>query len=49
MFQGVIEDCLLDVLGHPVRMRSTGAGQTVDQALGAMSLEVAPDLIELLA
>jgi hypothetical protein len=49
MGQAVIEDRLLDVLGHPVGMRRAGAGDLVEQPLGAIGLEVAADLIELLA
>ena len=49
MIQGMIQDRLLDRLGHPVGMRAAGARQTVDQPRRAVGLEVAPDLVELLA
>ena len=48
MFQGVVEDGLLDLGRYPVGMLASGAGQTVDQAVGAVGLEVATDLVELL-
>jgi hypothetical protein len=41
----MIEHRLLD-LGGPVRMRPLGVGQAVD--VGAIGLEVAADLVELL-
>ena len=49
MHQGVVEHGLLDLGRHPVGVRSLGAGQAVDQPLGAIGLEVASDLVELLA
>jgi hypothetical protein len=38
---GIIEDRRLDLRRHPVGMRSLGAGQPVEQALGAIGLKVA--------
>lgn len=49
MRQRMVEHGLLDLGRHPVGMRSPGAGQPVDQPLGAIGLEVATDLVELLA
>ena len=49
MFQGVVQDGLLDLGRYPVGMRPSGAGHTVDQTVGAVSLEVATDLVELLS
>lgn len=49
MGEGVIEDRGLDLGRDPVRVRTLGAGQPVDQPLGAIGLEVAADLVELLA
>ena len=46
--QGMIEDRRLDLGGHSVGMRPLGAGQAVEQPIGAVGLKVAPDLIELL-
>ena len=47
--QAVVEDGLLDVLADPLGMRVAGTGDPVEQAVGTVGLEVAPDLIELLA
>lgn len=44
-----VEDGLLDVLADPVGVRVAWAGDPVEQTVGAVGLEVAPDLIELLA
>jgi len=49
MGQAVIEDRLLDLFGHPVGMRWPRAGDLVEQAFGAIDLEVPADLVELLA
>src|SRR5262245_11912444 len=49
MGQAMVEDRLLDVLPDPVGMRWAGAGDLVEQPLGAIGLEVAADLVELLA
>jgi hypothetical protein len=49
MIERMGEHGLLDLGGNPVGMRSSGAGKPVDQAFGAIGLEVAPDLVELLA
>tara|TARA_B100000676_G_C17994599_1_gene797004 strand:- start:1049 stop:1207 length:159 start_codon:yes stop_codon:yes gene_type:complete len=49
VFKRVIENGLLDLLGHPVGMRSLGAGQSVDKPLRPIGLEVAADLVKLLA
>jgi hypothetical protein len=49
MVKGMIENRRLDLFAYPVRMRSLRARQAVDEALGAIGLEVAPDLVELLA
>lgn len=49
MFERMVEDRLLDLGRHPVRVRALGAGQPVEQPVGAIGLEVAADLIELLA
>src|SRR6266404_3800600 len=43
--QAVIEDRLLDLLGHPVGMRWPRAGDLVEQAFGAVGLEVAADRV----
>lgn len=39
---------MLHCFVHAVRVRSPGAGQTVEQALGPEGLIIAPDLVELL-
>lgn len=49
MGQRVIEDGGLDRLGQPVGMWSARPGQPIDQTGRAVSLEVAADLVELLA
>jgi hypothetical protein len=49
MSQAVIEDRLLDVVGHSVGMRWPSAGDPVEQAFGAVGLEVAADLLGVLA
>jgi hypothetical protein len=49
MGERVVEHRLLDLGNHPVGVRRAGAGQAVEQAVGAVGLEVAPNLIELLA
>jgi hypothetical protein len=46
--QGMIEDRRLDLGRHSVGVRPSGAGQEVEQPIGAVGLKVAPDLIELL-
>jgi hypothetical protein len=45
----MVEDRRLDLGRDPVRVRPLRAGQPVEQALGAKGLEVAADLVELLA
>ena len=47
MGQAVVEDRLLDLLADPVEVRVARAGDPVEQAVGAVGLEVAPDLVEL--
>jgi hypothetical protein len=47
--QRVVEDRLLDRGADPVGMRRAGTGQAVEQPVGAVSLEVPADLVELLA
>ena len=47
--QCVIEHGLLDFGGDAIGVRPLRAGQTVDEAVGPIGLEVAPDLVELLA
>jgi hypothetical protein len=49
MNQRMVEYGLLDLGGDPVGVRSPRAGKAVDQPLGAISLEVASDLVKLLA
>jgi hypothetical protein len=49
MLQRVGQNRLLDLGRYPVGMRSPGAGQPVQQPLGTIGLEVAPDLVKLLA
>ena len=49
MGERVVEDRLLDLGRHPVGVRAAGAGQPVEQPLGAVGLEVPADLVELLA
>jgi hypothetical protein len=49
MGQAMVEDRLLDVLADPIGVRVAGTGDPVEQAIGTVGLEVAPDLIELLA
>lgn len=46
--QAVIQDGLLDLFGHPVRVWVARPGQAVDQPLGAVGLVVPADLVELL-
>jgi len=46
--EAVVEDGLLDLGRHAVRVWPLCAGQAVDQAVGAVCLEVAADLVELL-
>jgi len=49
MGQAVLEDRLLDLGGHPVGVGRAGARHAVEQPVGAVGLEVAADLVELLA
>jgi len=49
MGERVIEDGRLDLRGDAIGMRALGTGQPIDQAVGAVGLEVAADLVELLA
>ncbi len=48
MGKGVVEHRLLDLRWDPVRVRPARAGQPVDKPVGAVGLEVAADLVELL-
>jgi hypothetical protein len=45
----MVEDRLLDVLADPVGVWIARSGDPVEQAVGAVGLEVAADLVELLA
>ena len=45
---GVIEDRSRDLGRHTVRVRYLRAGQSVDQAIRPIGLDVPPDFIELL-
>jgi hypothetical protein len=45
----MVEDGLLDLGGNAVGMRATRARKAVHQTIGAIGLEVAADLVELLA
>jgi len=49
MGERVVEDRRLDLGRHPVGVRAAGAGQTIEQPVGAEGLEVPADLVELLA
>ena len=49
MVERVVEHGLFDLLADAVGVRSARAGQAVDQAVRAVGLEVAADLVELLA
>jgi hypothetical protein len=49
MGETVVEHGLLQLLADAVGMGRAGARQAVEQALGAVGLEVAADLVELLA
>lgn len=49
MGQAMVEDRLLDVLADPVGMRVARAGDPVEKAVDPVGLEVAPNLVELLA
>jgi hypothetical protein len=49
MGERVVEDRLLDRAAHPVGMRRAGAGDPVEQPVGAIGLKVPTDLVELLA
>ena len=49
MDECVVEHGLLDLGRDPVGMRSAWSGQPVDQPFGTIGLEVAADLVELLA
>jgi hypothetical protein len=49
MGESVVEDRRLDLRCDAIGMRATGAGQPVDETIGAVGLEVAADLVELLA
>jgi len=49
VLQGVVENGPLDIPGYPVGVRPARAGQPVDQPRRPVGLEVAPDLVELLA
>ena len=44
----MVENGGLDLVCHPVGMRASGSRQPVDEAIGAIGMEVAPDLVELL-
>jgi len=43
MIEGVGEDGILDLLAYAVGVRILGAGEAVDQPLGAVGLEVQAD------
>ena len=45
----MVEYCLLDLCGDAIGMRAFRPRQAVDEALGPVGLEIAPDLLELLA
>jgi hypothetical protein len=47
--QGVLQNGLLDGLRHAIGMRVARAGQPIEQPVRAIGLEVAADLVELLA
>jgi len=49
VIQAMLSDGLFHRLGHSVRMRTFGSWQAVQESLGAVGLEVTPDLVELLA
>ena len=49
VFERMGQDRLLDRRRDPVRVRPLRAGQPVEQPLGAVHLEVAADLVEVLA
>jgi len=49
VIQAVIENGFLDLFADSVRVRSLGAWQFVQKALGAKDLVVTADLVELLA
>jgi hypothetical protein len=49
MRQGMLQDRLLDRFRHAVGKRVAWAWQPIDQAVGTVCLEVAADLVELLA
>ncbi len=46
--EGVIEDALFNLGSNPVRVRPFTAGQFVEQALGAISLVMTANFVELL-
>ena len=46
--EAVIQDGLLHGLVHPVGMRTLGSGQPVDEPIGAESLVIPSDFVELL-
>ena len=48
MVEAMRQDGGLDLLGDPVGVRASGAGQPVDQPVRPVCLVVAPDLVELL-
>jgi hypothetical protein len=48
VIEGVGEDGILDLLADAVGVRTLGAGEPVEQPLGAVGLEVPADLVELL-
>jgi hypothetical protein len=49
MVEGMGQHRLLDLGGHAVGMRPLGTRQPVDEPFGSIGLEIAPDLVELLA
>jgi len=49
MGECMVENRFFDILGHPIRMGHAGAGDLVEQSVGAVCLEVPPDLVKLLA
>ena len=48
MFNGMVENGGLDLGCHPVGMRACGSRLPVEEAIGAIGMAVASDLVELL-
>ncbi|WP_420337080.1 hypothetical protein [Roseibium sp.] len=49
MLSGMVENGCLDLFARPVRVRSLWPRRPFDEAIGAVGLEIASDLVELLA